>query len=97
MEVTPNNPNQTETMTEPKYLTYAEQQQRLDAAAAEFPGTFGLRAFPGETFSVDRGSCYWSQTRGAMLYTTVDREGVWAAFCKGTPAELRREVTEVAQ
>ena len=84
-------------MTEPKYLTYAEQMHRLAAAAAKFPDTFGLRAFPGETFSVQRGACYWSQTHGVMLYTSVLREGEWTAFCKGTPAELRLEITEVAQ
>ena len=56
---------------------------------AKFPETFGLRAFPGDRFSLNESASYVS-CGTLMLYVFTD-EG--QAFCKGTPAELQREVT----
>lgn len=62
-------------------------------AAAEFPETFGLRAFPGEKFRVSISASYVSDGQ-VMLYTDVwsRARGEWQSFAKGTPAELRAQI-----
>ena len=73
-----------------------------------FPAEFGLRGFPGKRFRISIGDSYVTQEQregGApddykapviLLYTHVfnDERGEWLAFAKGTPSELRKEVTE---
>ena len=56
---------------------------------AKFPETFGLRAFPGDRFSLNESASYVSG--GTTMLYVFTAEGL--AFCKGTPAELRRVVT----
>lgn len=63
------------------------------SAAAEFPATFGLRAFPGKRFRVNLGNSYVSQGQ-VLLYTDIQTDTGWVPFAKGTPAELAREVTK---
>ena len=66
---------------------------RVKAAANKFPKVFGLRAFPGDRFTINTSASY--ESGGAvLLYTyTVPADGSRGlAFSKGTPAELRREV-----
>ena len=75
-----------------KYVPYQEQQGLIDAAIAEFPSEFGLRAFPGKRFYISRGASYWSDNGGPMLYTYT-AEGL--AFAKGTVEELKREVVRI--
>ncbi len=67
-------------------------QEAIRDAIAEFPAEFGLRAFPGERFRISEAACFVSEGR-VVLYTYVLRDGNWLAFAKGSPAELRREIT----
>jgi len=60
--------------------------------AAKFPESFGLRGFPGQRFSINESASYESPfgSGNVMLYVfTEDGQ----AFSKGSPSELRREVT----
>jgi hypothetical protein len=65
--------------------------ERKNAAAAEFPGIFGLRAFPGQRFVVNRSASYVSRDEVMLYVYTADG----LAFSKGTPEELRREVVKL--
>lgn len=56
---------------------------------------FGLRAFPGETFFLSVGSSYYSFREGVMLYTYIRKGDKFESFCKGTPAELKRQVVKL--
>ena len=82
-------------------MTFEEEQSTIAEAAAKFPERFGLRAFPGEEFSIDLQASYWDSgymygkphhEPGPMLYVYVHKDSKYLAFSKGTPAELRREV-----
>ena len=74
-------------------MTYQETLETVAAAAATFPAEFGLRAFPGKRFRANAGNSYYSEEYGVLIYTDILRDGVWSAFCKGSPDELRREIT----
>jgi hypothetical protein len=64
----------------------------VDKAMTEFPETFGLRAFPGQRFTLNRSASYERPlgSGDVMLYVFTE-DGL--AFSKGSPAELRGEVT----
>jgi hypothetical protein len=69
------------------------EAQAIREAVATFPIEFGLRGFPGKRFILNEASCFVSEGR-VYLYTFVLSDtGAWLAFAKGTPEELRREVT----
>ena len=69
-------------------MDYTEKQETVAREVRGFPEEFGLRAFPGQRFTINRSASYWSG--GVMLYVyTAGGE----AFCKGRPCELAREVT----
>jgi len=57
---------------------------------ATFPESFGLRAFPGDRFTLNQSASY--ESGGQIMLYVYTADGL--AFCKGTPTELRREVTE---
>jgi hypothetical protein len=66
------------------------------AACTSFPATFGLRAFPGKVFRINKGNSYVSEVYGVMLYTDIrNDDGSWSCFAKGSPDELRREVMPI--
>lgn len=72
-------------------LTTNEQLQIVKHAIAQFPKTFGLRAFPGKTFTIREGASYISnypESDTIYLYTFLNDQ----AFCKLTPDELRAEI-----
>ncbi len=75
-------------------MTYAQQQERMKLAAEEFPSEFGLRAFPGKRFSISLAASYVTDDGVIMLYTQVKTGDDWLAFAKGTPQELREELTQ---
>lgn len=64
--------------------------ERVKAAIAEFPGTFGLRAFPGKRFTLNESASYVADSGAEVMLYVFTADG--QAFCKGTPAELRKEV-----
>jgi hypothetical protein len=68
-------------------------------AMSRFPETFGLRAFPGETFRISEGASYlsqWGKAESLQLYTQrLCEDGVWKDFAKGDEAELRRNVVKL--
>lgn len=78
-----------------KGLTWAQEEALVNKAVADhkarWGAVFGLRAFPGEVFEVNRAASYFSSSYGVFLYTSRLTEGGWADFAKGTPAELDRE------
>ena len=73
-------------------IGYNEQKQMVDAAMAQFPATFGLAAFPGDTFRISRGSSYVNDSRVVMLYTERLVNGEWESFVKGTVSELLKSI-----
>lgn len=71
--------------------SYETDKQRVSEAADRFPATFGLRAFPGDTFTILRQASYVSEGQ-VMLYTGILKDGRYLAFAKGTPEELQANV-----
>jgi hypothetical protein len=71
----------------------------VEKAAAQFPAEFGLRAYPGKVFCISLSASYVSDYPAAntiMLYTAIKTDkGGWAAFCKGTPSELRSQLVKL--
>ena len=61
---------------------------KIQEAIASFPATFGLKGFPGQTFSIKERSCYLSS--GQIMLYTVNAKG--QDFAKATPTELRKEI-----
>jgi len=60
--------------------------------AAKFPKSFGLRGFPGQRFTMNQSASYESPFgSGNVLLYVFTEDGL--AFSKGSPAELRKEVT----
>lgn len=73
-----------------------ENEGRVARAAQSFPDTFGLRAFPGETFQIDLRASYIGDGDVVTLYTArLMPDGKWASFAKGTVEELRQEIVAV--
>jgi len=74
--------------------------QTLRDAIAQFPATFGLRAFPGEVFQISVRDSYESDfpKPGTIYLYTQRKDGDrWLSFAKGTPQELRAEVVTIPQ
>lgn len=65
--------------------------EKIRAAIARFPPTFGLRGFPGDVFRLSPTSSYVSGGR-VMLYTQRKDGNQWLDFAKETEPDLRREV-----
>ena len=63
----------------------------VKAACAEFPETFKLRAYPGDTFRLSESASFVSQGR-VLLYTQRLVNGEWLDFAKGTADELRTHI-----
>jgi len=69
--------------------------EALEKEIASFPENFGLRAFPGKIFRVSKEASYVSEGR-IELYVFVRAPGEeWLAWGKGSPEELRSELTEL--
>ena len=73
-------------------IGWNEQQKMVDAAMAQFPDTFGLRAYPGQTFRISKSSSYVNDNGVLVLYTEVQRGAYWLSSAKGSVDELRREI-----
>lgn len=67
------------------------EYEQIEAAAAEFPETFGLKAFPGKVFRISLAASYVSGGQ-VLLYTAIQDGDRWESFAKGTPAELRAQI-----
>lgn len=67
--------------------------QTLADAIAEFPPTFGLRAFPGRQFRIDEAYSYVDHgTLVVNLVVVVEAApNDWRHFTRTTPAELHAE------
>jgi hypothetical protein len=65
--------------------------EKIRAAIAKFPPTFGLHGFPGDVFRLSPTSSYVSGGR-VLLYTQRKDGNQWLDFSKGSESELRREV-----
>jgi hypothetical protein len=72
-------------------LSLNAEKQLVAAAVDQFPSTFGLRAFPGDTFRVSSSSSYVNDSGVVQLYTQIQRDGKWLDFAKGEINELKRE------
>lgn len=59
---------------------------------ADFPPTFGLRGFPGDTFRVGLDACFVGDSGQMVLYTRRWNGVAWVDFAKGSAAEIRREM-----
>lgn len=79
-------------------LEYEEREQAVKNAIAQFPATFGLRAFPNRVFKIDDAASYVSAypvPDTIYLYTVVQNGDKWDTFCKATPAELRVQIVNL--
>lgn len=75
----------------------AGESDAVAKAISEFPETFGLVGFPGKTFRISQSASYVSDypvANTVQLYTQVKRGDLWFDFAKGTPSELRSQITE---
>jgi hypothetical protein len=75
-------------------MTWQEKKDAIEKAADSFPIEFGLRAFPGDVFSISKSASYMSEDV-IYLYTVVKRGDSWLSFAKGTVSELRREIVSL--
>lgn len=66
--------------------------EKIRAAIARFPATFGLRGFPGDVFRLSPTASYINDSGRVTLYTQRKNGNQWLDFAKGTEPELRREV-----
>ncbi|HYX21768.1 MAG TPA: hypothetical protein VFA98_13060 [Thermoanaerobaculia bacterium] len=74
-------------------MDWREKQEAVARTVAEFPGEFGLRAFPGDRFRVSERASYWSDYENRpLLYTERFKDGEWRDFAKGTAEKLRGEM-----
>ena len=71
-------------------MTFTEEVAAVAKAAATFPKTFGLRAFPGKTFHIDVGQSY--SAGGVIQLYVFTEEGL--AFAKSEPQLLRQEIVK---
>lgn len=81
-----------------RYNGHKEQwsnEERIKKAAAKFPEIFGLRGFPAGTFRISLRSSYVDGNGEIQLYTqSLQNNGQWLDFAKGTEEELLREIVE---
>ena len=66
--------------------------EKIRAAIAKFPTTFGLRGFPGDVFRISPMASYINDSGRLTLYTQRKVGNQWLDFAKGSESELRREV-----
>ena len=63
----------------------------IKEAAAQFPTDFGLRAFPGLEFYIDKSASYVISD-SVILYVFTSKG---LDFCKSTPEALLKEVVSL--
>jgi hypothetical protein len=77
-------------------MTHSQYEHDLIRdTAANFPRTFGLRAWPGALFRISTLDSFVNYEGQVTLYTETERDGRWYSFAKCTPEELRREIVSV--
>lgn len=72
---------------------YKKGQEKIEAAIAKFPPTFGLRGFPGDTFRISLESSFIDDSGKVVLYTQRHDKGHWVDFAKCSIGELTCELT----
>jgi hypothetical protein len=73
-------------------------QMNINDAADKFPAEFGLRAFQGMVFRVNREHSFIQRPVSGpviQLYLQTKRGEAWVDFAKGTVSELLREVVKL--
>ena len=76
---------------------YTAEKGLVSAWIKAFPTTFGLRAFPGDTFKLSRRASFYSPGVGVQLYVFRQSDnGDWLEFSKATPQELTHHLTHIA-
>ena len=68
-----------------------QEGDKIDMIIKTFPDVFGLRAFSGMRFTINRSASY-ERSGHTMLYVYTE---AGQAFAKATPDELRMEVVEL--
>jgi hypothetical protein len=76
-------------------MNWNQQQEMISAVIEKFPQVFGLRAFPGDEFTISRAASYVDDSGAIQLYTYVKRGDKWLSFARGTPAELLAEIVRL--
>jgi len=72
-------------------MTSEEKNKLLDT----LPERFGLRAFAGKQFMVDRVASFYSHHSDTLqVVVDVKYDGHWQYFARSSYAELLKEVTE---
>lgn len=75
---------------------HEQDKKKVEDAVAQFPATFGLKAFPGDVFRVSAQSSYMS-SGNVMLYTEIHKGDGWLSFAKGTVNELKGQIVALPE
>lgn len=77
-------------------LTYSQEQAAVAAAAATFPATFGLRAYPGDRFRIDAFKSFYSDYAGGVQLVIQRDCGAdgFRDFTRDLPAAIRAQMID---
>jgi hypothetical protein len=97
----------------PVYLDYDEQQKLVQDAITEhrarFGEVFGLRAFPGDRYTIDERASFYSpgaepnewypegKEPSVQIVLDVERDGEWRSMGRGSTEELNRESVKLPE
>jgi hypothetical protein len=73
-------------------MTYHEEKENVTRIARSFPKQFGLRAFPGSTFTVSERKSYYSPDAGTQLVVQILKDGRYHDFSRCHCDELTHEI-----
>lgn len=73
-------------------MSYDDEKAAIAAAVKTFPETFGLRAFPGETFRLGHLMSHFVSEGEVQLVVQINRDGTWLDFGRNTPDFITREI-----
>lgn len=82
----------------PTIAAYDEHKKLVADTIAEFPERFGLRGFPGDVFRCSATDSYVNDAGSVTIYVerlSPQRESLWLAHSKGSPAEVRAELVTI--
>jgi hypothetical protein len=74
-------------------LSCTEQQQAIQKLINSFPETFGLKAYPEQTFRLSPRASFFNDKDQIMLYVQVkDYGNQWLDFAKDTEQGVRQQI-----
>jgi hypothetical protein len=70
------------------------QYSEVRAAIANFPGEFGLRAFPGRRFAISKSASFYDGHGVQPVVVLVQPDGSRSDWARGGVGELLLEITQ---